>query len=70
VHIVSGGGSEVRPVGNYDFTQFSKSTGGFVSVSMTAKNIFLNYIDHNGKTIYTHTMNNTHTASLPNTTQD
>ncbi|XLP08731.1 metallophosphoesterase [Alteromonas marina] len=70
VHVVSGGGSEVRPVGNYDFTQFAKSTGGFVSVSVTAKNIFLNYIDHNGKTIYTHTMNKASKASSTTTIQD
>ncbi|WP_231129254.1 metallophosphoesterase [Alteromonas mediterranea] len=67
VHVVSGGGSEVRPVGNYEFTQFAKSTGGFVSVSMTAKSIFLNYIDHQGKKVYAHTINKPNTASSSST---
>lgn len=54
VHIVSGGGSEVRPVGQYDFTQFAKSTGGFVAVSLNNALLTFRFIDHNGQLIYSH----------------
>ena len=54
VHIVSGGGSEVRPVGQYDFTQFAKSTGGFVAVSLDNALLTFRFIDHNGRLIYSH----------------
>lgn len=54
VHIVSGGGSEVRPVGNYAFTRFAKSTGGFVAVSLTGRELRFTFIDHNGEVIYQH----------------
>ncbi len=58
VHIVSGGGSEVRPVGQYPFTQFAKSTGGFVAVSLNQAILTLHFIDHTGALIYTHTISN------------
>lgn len=57
VHIVSGGGSEVRPVGRYPFTQFAKSTGGFVAVSLNDQKMALNFIDHQGEVIYHHALN-------------
>lgn len=54
VHIVSGGGSEVRPVGHYDFTRFAESTGGFVSVSVTNNALAFSFINHSGNVIYRH----------------
>ncbi|AEF03570.1 acid phosphatase [Alteromonas naphthalenivorans] len=54
VHIVSGGGSEVRPVGHYDFTRFAESTGGFVAVSMTNNELGFTFINHKGAVIYRH----------------
>jgi len=54
VHIVSGGGSEIRPVGKYEFTQFAESTGGFVAVSLTRSEMAFSFINHDGKVIYRH----------------
>lgn len=54
IHIVSGGGSEVRPVGNYAFTKFAKSTGGFVAVTLSDTSLRFRFIDHNGNIVYTH----------------
>ena len=54
VHIVSGGGSEIRPVSHYSFTKFAKSTGGFVAVTMSEASLLIRFIDHNGTLIYTH----------------
>jgi len=34
---------------------------------MTAKSIFLNYIDHQGKKVYAHTINKPNTASSSST---
>ncbi|GEA11295.1 tartrate-resistant acid phosphatase type 5 family protein [Alteromonas sp. KUL49] len=54
IHIVSGGGSEVRPVSTYPFTKFAKSTGGFVAVTLSDTSVLFRFIDHNGNLIYTH----------------
>ena len=54
IHIVSGGGSEVRPVGHYPFTRFAKSTGGFVTVSLTQDTLLFHFVDHLGQVIYSH----------------
>ena len=57
VHIVSGGGSEVRPVSHYSFTKFAKSTGGFVAVTLSDNSLLFRFIDHDGNLIYTHEAN-------------
>jgi len=59
LHVVSGGGSEVRPVKQYSFTRFAKSTGGFVAVSLNKNTLALNFIDHNGEVIFSHSLQKT-----------
>ncbi|GFD89036.1 acid phosphatase [Tenacibaculum sp. KUL152] len=59
VHIVSGGGSEVRPVDAYPFTRFAKSTGGFVAVSVSANRLTLNFVDHKGTLVYSYSIDKT-----------
>ena len=53
-HFISGGGSEIRPVGQKSFTKFAASTGGFATVSIKGELMLTQIFDHNGKVIYRH----------------
>ncbi|WP_158968589.1 metallophosphoesterase [Paraglaciecola sp. L3A3] len=55
-HFVSGAGSELRPVGQREFTQFSKSEAGFLSVSVTDNNMLVQFINAAGQRIYHYNM--------------
>ncbi len=55
-HFISGGGSEVRPVSSYDFTQFARSTGGFATVSVRKTTLDVQFVDHSGNKIYHYTI--------------
>lgn len=52
-HFVSGAGSEVRPTGKVEFTRFSASTTGFMTLSITGTETLVQAIDYNGKILYT-----------------
>lgn len=56
-HFISGGGSEIRPVGQQSFTKFAKSTGGFATVGIKDTAMLVQFVDHNGKVIYRHETN-------------
>jgi len=51
-HIISGAGSEVRPVGNMEYTKFAKSVQGFVMSTITADSIHHQFIDYKGNLLY------------------
>lgn len=55
-HFVSGGGSEIRPVGHYDFTRFAQSAAGFASVSANSTTLLIQFIDSKGDTVYHYQM--------------
>ncbi|MCF2946832.1 metallophosphoesterase [Paraglaciecola aquimarina] len=51
-HFVSGAGSELRPVGQREFTQFAKSEAGFLTVSVNDNNLLVQFISAVGQRIY------------------
>jgi metallophosphoesterase superfamily enzyme len=51
-HFVSGGGSEVRPVAQREFTTFAQSSAGFASLSMSEQSLLLQFINDKGEQIY------------------
>ena len=51
-HFVSGGGSEIRPVGQREFTAFAKSSAGFAVVRVNQQQFTLEFIDDKGEVIY------------------
>jgi tartrate-resistant acid phosphatase type 5 len=50
----TGGGSETRPVGQADFTKFSKESLGFSVVSLTQNIMRLTFVNELGEQIYTY----------------
>ena len=50
----TGGGSETRPVGQTDFTKFSKASLGFSVVSLTTSTMRLSFVNELGEQIYTY----------------
>lgn len=53
-YITSGAGSEVRPVKLYpDIGKFAAAQAGFVTASILPDNLLLQFIDHQGKILYT-----------------
>jgi tartrate-resistant acid phosphatase type 5 len=51
-HFVSGAGSEVRPTGERDYTQFAKSIAGFMIVSLTKDAMLVQAVDYMGNVVY------------------
>ncbi|MBD3585608.1 acid phosphatase [Salinimonas sp. HHU 13199] len=51
-HFVSGGGSEIRPVAQREFTAFAKSSAGFAVVKVNHHTFTLEFIDDKGKALY------------------
>lgn len=51
-HFVSGGGSEVRPVAQREFTAFAKSAAGFAVVRVNQLHTTLEFVDDQGEVIY------------------
>lgn len=51
-HFVSGGGSEVRPVAQREFTAFAKSSAGFAVVRVNQLHTTLEFVDDQGEVIY------------------
>lgn len=53
--VVSGAGSEIRPTGEPEGQyKFSVSNHGFVAVSVTSEKLFMQFINHEGKILYTY----------------
>lgn len=55
-HFVSGGGSEIRKVTQRPFTRFAAATGGFASVSISKATLTVQFIDYQGKVLYSHSI--------------
>jgi len=55
--IVSGAGSEHRPVKPFRTSPFSRSTSGFAMVSLAAHEMRVTFIDNKGAALYTATVN-------------
>jgi tartrate-resistant acid phosphatase type 5 len=51
-HFISGAGSEARPVGTAIYTKAAFAAHGFLAVSINEKEMLVQFIDHNGRTIY------------------
>jgi len=51
-YVVSGAGSQTRPTGHSDFTQFGVATSGFAFFSVTDDSMQLNFIDYQGNVLY------------------
>ncbi len=51
-HFVSGAGSQVRPTSYANYTKFAKSIQGFMIVSLTEKEMFVQIVDWKGRIIY------------------
>jgi hypothetical protein len=51
-HFVSGAGSEVRPTGEIEGTQFARSIQGFLVIEITQSQLGLSFMDRNGDIIY------------------
>jgi tartrate-resistant acid phosphatase type 5 len=51
-HFVSGAGSEVRPTGKMEGTQYAESTHGFLSTAITADSLVFQFFDASGKVTY------------------
>ena len=51
-HVISGSGSEVTPSTGNPLTKFVASQGGFVTCSVNKEEVWLQYINHEGKLIY------------------
>ncbi|MFN3530601.1 MAG: metallophosphoesterase [Bacteroidia bacterium] len=51
-YYVSGAGSEVRPSGKVDFTQFAESVTGFMTFSFTPDTLLVQAIDYQGRIRY------------------
>ena len=56
-HIVSGAGSEVRPTGKLDITEYAESVQAFVSVSATSDSLYCQVVNYMGEVMYTKTIN-------------
>lgn len=55
-HFVSGGGSEIRPTAQREFTKFAASSAGFAVMSVTVDNIQVEFINDQGQVIYHHAL--------------
>lgn len=53
VQIISGAGAEATSVSSADFSKFAVQDYGFVAASLTAKSLFLQYINDKGDVLYT-----------------
>ncbi|GAB3031881.1 purple acid phosphatase family protein [Bowmanella dokdonensis] len=51
-HLVSGGGSSLRPVAEREFTRFAKGTAGFMALSVSPARILVQMIDAEGQLLY------------------
>jgi tartrate-resistant acid phosphatase type 5 len=51
-HFVSGAGSEVRPTGSMEMTQFAASEHGFMAISLQNEQALLQIINEKGKILY------------------
>lgn len=51
-YVISGGGSEARPVGTHQSALFARGALGFVSVTLRGDNLHLVFIDDKGATLY------------------
>jgi hypothetical protein len=51
-HVISGGGSEARPVGTHKSALFARGDSGFASAILREDNLSLDFIDNRGATIY------------------
>ena len=56
-HFVSGGGSEIRPVGQREFTTFAKSSAGFAVVRVNQQHTTLEFVNEQGEVIYQYMLN-------------
>ena len=56
-NFVSGGGSEVRPVAQREFTKFAASKAGFASVGINKEQLTVSFIDAGGQMLYQYQMN-------------
>lgn len=52
-HFISGAGSEVRPTGMMNTSQFAASVQGFMAVSISHKKMLVQVINYKGEVIYT-----------------
>lgn len=55
-HIISGAGSEVRKTGMMEHSVFAEAIQGFVASSITKDSIYNQYVDLDGRVIYTHSI--------------
>jgi len=51
-YVVSGAGSETRPTGKSDITEFSRDVSGFALLSINSDSLKINFIDYQGTIIY------------------
>jgi tartrate-resistant acid phosphatase type 5 len=51
-HFVSGAGSDVRPTGKMEYSNFAVSIQGFMIASVTKKEILVQVVDYNGNLLY------------------
>jgi 3',5'-cyclic AMP phosphodiesterase CpdA len=55
--VISGAGSEATPVTSAPYAKFAMQDFGFVGASLTSKQLLIQYINENGKILYTTTLN-------------
>jgi tartrate-resistant acid phosphatase type 5 len=56
VEIISGAGSEATPVTSAPYAKFAMQDFGFVAASLTSKELLIQYINEEGKILYTTTL--------------